>query len=95
MNINQATATELNLFFANFFIEKDLDKSSFLVETVNYGQSDMPFDVLVDALTHPDQNINFLREVATIISTLDFNNAPQSEFRKFFLFIANSLAKLT
>jgi hypothetical protein len=80
MNINQASVQELNLFFKNFFKEKEFDKS------------DMPFEVLIDALTHHEQSVIFLRKVASITSNLDFNNAPQDEFRKFFIYVTKGLA---
>jgi len=92
MNINQASVNELNLFFKNFFKEKELDKSDISVETESFGQSYMPFEVLIDALTHHEQSVGFLRKVASITSNLDFNNAPQDEFRKFFIYVTNGLA---
>lgn len=93
MNIHTANTSELNLFFANFFNEKNLEQTSFHVQTKNYGDSYMPFEVVIDALISPQQNLGFLRQVAEHISKLDYMNAPKNEFNKALKIVANNLAK--
>ena len=84
MNIETASAIELTTFISNFINEKELDKSDFNVEHPIYGKTEMPFSVVKDALTTPEQNIDFLRQAAMAIHSLDFENASKERFREFF-----------
>lgn len=83
--------SEINNYFKNFFEEKGFEFSSFKVDT-SFGKSDMPIEVLIDALTHPKQNNEFLRNVSNITQNLDFKNAPESEFFNFFTAVAQDLS---
>jgi hypothetical protein len=91
MNIKTATVTQLTQFMTKFFDEKELDRASFPVKHPFYGETEMPFSVLVDALTDERQDLSFLRETATIISMFDFNNEPKEKFNEFFGKVASAL----
>ena len=91
MNLQTANAKQVTSFISEFLKNKELDKSSFSVQHPFYGQTDMPFSVVKDALTTTDQNLNFLRESAIIMSSLDFQNASTEKFRVFFQKVASTL----
>ena len=93
MNLNTANAKEVTTFIANFIDEKELDKSDFIVKHPFYGETEMPFSVVEDGLTTTEQNLNFLRSVATAISSLDFKNASKEKFREFFQMVADEMIK--
>ena len=85
------TALEATTFMSAFFDEKQLDERDFTIKTELFGITEMPFSVLVDALTNKHQNLSFLNEVVDIVSKLDISNQPPAAFRHFFTRVAQEL----